>query len=645
MSAPSPTATDATISRRSRRSATETPRPTSSAAMRIGRPIARATRVRRDDRQHERGHDRDRGEPEREDHPALGRRGAQPRLHDDREGQLAGEGGDEHGDGDEALLVDGEEARRDRDGRGGDDRERDAAEQRDEAEGRAPHAQRARHGLAHRVTAVVGPPSRSPSIPSARPRKTHQPSPIAFAARCRRPKASPPNRNAKRHHQGYGCRTTTRPIPRPYARSLRRRSALDRPLGSAMPADGDVMRQPAEAVGQVGTPLEQPQQQVGGLAGLPRGRRARAEVGIEPAELVEERAAHEQAHLDDVPRVPAVERRAAVGQLELGAVLVDHGEGAGGDVGCRGADRVEAAVGEPRRVVGEVQQPLAGGRAATPAFRPREAPRAEVVTSMRNASSRKRSTRRSTSSNRSCATSTIRSSDRTWAERDRSNRSRGSARPSVDTTRPRFIAPILYDGEAAPLRQDPCPCPPPPKRSSSRSSCRASTRPRRSPSASTRRRATSSAAASSARWSSPTTDRPTAPRRSPAAHGARVVDVPAKGYGSALMGGIEAARGEYVIMGDADDSYDFSELDAVRRAAARGRRARDGQPLRGRHRRGRHAAAAQVPRQPGAVLDRPGALPVADRRLPLRPARLQPRRPSSTCTCRPRAWSSRARSS
>ena len=45
------------------------------------------------------------------------------------------------------------------------------------------------------------------------------------------------------------------------------------------------------------------------------------------------------------------------------------------------------------------------------------------------------------------------------------------------------------------------------------------------------------------------------------AHGARVVDVPAKGYGSALMGGIEAARGEYVIMGDADDSYDFSKLE------------------------------------------------------------------------------------
>lgn len=42
--------------------------------------------------------------------------------------------------------------------------------------------------------------------------------------------------------------------------------------------------------------------------------------------------------------------------------------------------------------------------------------------------------------------------------------------------------------------------------------------------------------------------------------GARVVNVPSKGYGSALMGGIAAARGRYVIMGDADDSYDFTDL-------------------------------------------------------------------------------------
>lgn len=42
--------------------------------------------------------------------------------------------------------------------------------------------------------------------------------------------------------------------------------------------------------------------------------------------------------------------------------------------------------------------------------------------------------------------------------------------------------------------------------------------------------------------------------------GARLVHVAEKGYGSALMGGIAAARGQYIIMGDADDSYDFSSL-------------------------------------------------------------------------------------
>jgi glycosyltransferase involved in cell wall biosynthesis len=42
--------------------------------------------------------------------------------------------------------------------------------------------------------------------------------------------------------------------------------------------------------------------------------------------------------------------------------------------------------------------------------------------------------------------------------------------------------------------------------------------------------------------------------------GARVVHVPEKGYGAALMGGITAARGRYVVMGDADDSYDFLQL-------------------------------------------------------------------------------------
>ena len=42
--------------------------------------------------------------------------------------------------------------------------------------------------------------------------------------------------------------------------------------------------------------------------------------------------------------------------------------------------------------------------------------------------------------------------------------------------------------------------------------------------------------------------------------GARVVNVSEKGYGNALRGGIKASRGTYIIMGDADDSYDFSNL-------------------------------------------------------------------------------------
>ena len=44
--------------------------------------------------------------------------------------------------------------------------------------------------------------------------------------------------------------------------------------------------------------------------------------------------------------------------------------------------------------------------------------------------------------------------------------------------------------------------------------------------------------------------------------GARVVHVAAKGYGNALMGGITAARGKYIIMGDSDDTYDFADLAA-----------------------------------------------------------------------------------
>jgi glycosyltransferase involved in cell wall biosynthesis len=42
--------------------------------------------------------------------------------------------------------------------------------------------------------------------------------------------------------------------------------------------------------------------------------------------------------------------------------------------------------------------------------------------------------------------------------------------------------------------------------------------------------------------------------------GVRLVPVKARGYGSALIGGVRAASGEWIIMGDADDSYDFSDV-------------------------------------------------------------------------------------
>ena len=45
--------------------------------------------------------------------------------------------------------------------------------------------------------------------------------------------------------------------------------------------------------------------------------------------------------------------------------------------------------------------------------------------------------------------------------------------------------------------------------------------------------------------------------------GARVINVTQRGYGAALAGGIAAAQGRFIVMGDADDSYDFSSLDQM----------------------------------------------------------------------------------
>lgn len=43
-------------------------------------------------------------------------------------------------------------------------------------------------------------------------------------------------------------------------------------------------------------------------------------------------------------------------------------------------------------------------------------------------------------------------------------------------------------------------------------------------------------------------------------YGARIIDIPQRGYGAALFGATMAAQGKYIIMGDSDDSYDFSNL-------------------------------------------------------------------------------------
>ncbi len=52
--------------------------------------------------------------------------------------------------------------------------------------------------------------------------------------------------------------------------------------------------------------------------------------------------------------------------------------------------------------------------------------------------------------------------------------------------------------------------------------------------------------------------------------GAQVVSIKKKGYGNALMGGINAARGQFIIMGDSDDSYDFSSLEPFMRELEKG---------------------------------------------------------------------------
>jgi glycosyltransferase involved in cell wall biosynthesis len=106
------------------------------------------------------------------------------------------------------------------------------------------------------------------------------------------------------------------------------------------------------------------------------------------------------------------------------------------------------------------------------------------------------------------------------------------------------------------------------------------------------------------------------------ARGARVVAVTERGYGAALRAGIAAAQGRFVVMGDADDSYDFSRLDPFLAKLRDGCDLVMGNRFAGRYRTRRHAVPAPLSRQSRAQPDRPLVLPRGHPRFPLPPARL-----------------------
>ena len=123
------------------------------------------------------------------------------------------------------------------------------------------------------------------------------------------------------------------------------------------------------------------------------------------------------------------------------------------------------------------------------------------------------------------------------------------------------------------------------------------------------------------------------------AAGARVVHERRRGYGNAYMAGFAAARGRYILMADADLTYDFSEIPRfVGRARGR-RRPRDGRPH-GRHPARRDAVAAPLHRQPRPLRHAQPVLPHRRARRPLRHARLPPRPAARCSSCARPAWSS-----
>jgi len=82
-----------------------------------------------------------------------------------------------------------------------------------------------------------------------------------------------------------------------------------------------------------------------------------------------------------------------------------------------------------------------------------------------------------------------------------------------------------------------------------------------------------------------------------------VVRIAKQGYGNALMGGISAAQGRFVIMADADDSYNFSELGPLVESLRSGNMPGNRQSLSRRHQRRRDAVSAPILWQSAAQPD------------------------------------------
>jgi hypothetical protein len=96
--------------------------------------------------------------------------------------------------------------------------------------------------------------------------------------------------------------------------------------------------------------------------------------------------------------------------------------------------------------------------------------------------------------------------------------------------------------------------------------------------------------------------RPTVPR---ALRKARVVSISERGYGAALIGDIEAAKGRFVIMGDVDDSYDFSQLDGFLAKLREGYDLSYAKPVQRLDRAGGHARAPSLAGQSSPEFHRP----------------------------------------